>query len=177
MLISLAPEASITTIWHLASRAMPEFKYSLDGGVPKITSGGWAKEFTIHPPPVSKGLAGVHMFLNPGASRELRCHAIGAEWACISPPAPSAATPSKRPRRPASLGAAMVCCCWNLVMALSSMPVKRGRMSRISLDERVEKSSRSFAGGWFGAAPRWQSSPIISSAYPQPSWCLSNSFR
>ena len=48
--------------------AMPEFKYSLDGGVPKITSGGWAKESTLHQLPVSKGIAGVHMFLNPGAS-------------------------------------------------------------------------------------------------------------
>ena len=25
--------------------AMPNFKYSLDGSIPKITSGGWAKEF------------------------------------------------------------------------------------------------------------------------------------
>jgi oxalate decarboxylase len=63
--------------------AMPEFKYSLDGGVPKITSGGWAKESTLHQLPVSKGLAGVHMFLNPGASRELHWHAIAAEWAFV----------------------------------------------------------------------------------------------
>jgi oxalate decarboxylase len=28
-----------------------------------------------------KGLAGVHMFLNPGGSRELHWHAIAAEWA------------------------------------------------------------------------------------------------
>jgi oxalate decarboxylase len=63
--------------------AMPNFKYSLDGGVPKITSGGWAKESTIHQLPASKGIAGVHMFLNPGASRELHWHAIAAEWAFI----------------------------------------------------------------------------------------------
>jgi oxalate decarboxylase len=63
--------------------AMPDFKYSLDGGAPKITSGGWAKESTVHQLPVSKGIAGVHMFLNPGASRELHWHAIAAEWAYV----------------------------------------------------------------------------------------------
>ena len=63
--------------------AMPEFKYSLDGNVPKITSGGWAKESTVHQLPVSKGIAGVHMFLDPGASRELHWHAIAAEWAFV----------------------------------------------------------------------------------------------
>ena len=62
---------------------MPDFKYSLDGSVPKITSGGWAKESTLHQLPVSKGIAGVHMFLNPGASRELHWHAIAAEWAFV----------------------------------------------------------------------------------------------
>jgi oxalate decarboxylase len=63
--------------------AMPNFVYSLDGNDPKITSGGWAKESTIHQLPVSTGIAGVHMFLNPGASRELHWHAIAAEWAFV----------------------------------------------------------------------------------------------
>jgi oxalate decarboxylase len=63
--------------------AMPNFKYSLDGNDPKITSGGWAKESTVHQLPISKGIAGVHMFLNPGASRELHWHAIAAEWAFV----------------------------------------------------------------------------------------------
>lgn len=63
--------------------AMPEFRYSLDGSRPKITSGGWAKEATVHQFPISKGIAGVHMFLDPGASRELHWHAIAAEWAFV----------------------------------------------------------------------------------------------
>jgi oxalate decarboxylase len=63
--------------------AMPEFTYSLDGGRPKVTSGGWAKEATVEQLPISKGIAGVHMFLDPGASRELHWHAIAAEWAFI----------------------------------------------------------------------------------------------
>jgi oxalate decarboxylase len=63
--------------------AMPDFKYSLDGNRPKITTGGWAKEATVHQFPISKGIAGVHMFLDPGASRELHWHAIAAEWAFV----------------------------------------------------------------------------------------------
>lgn len=63
--------------------AMPEFRYSLDGSRPKVTSGGWAKEATVHQFPISKGIAGVHMFLDPGASRELHWHAIAAEWAFV----------------------------------------------------------------------------------------------
>ncbi len=60
---------------------MPDFKFSIDGNKPKVTSGGWAKEATVHQFPISKGIAGVHMYLNPGASRELHWHAIAAEWA------------------------------------------------------------------------------------------------
>jgi oxalate decarboxylase len=77
--VQLPPGAKVAVHDAKDIEAMPEFKYSLDGGVPKITSGGWAKESTIHQLPVSKGLAGVHMFLNPGASRELHWHAIAAE--------------------------------------------------------------------------------------------------
>ncbi|OAI23742.1 oxalate decarboxylase [Methylosinus sp. R-45379] len=63
--------------------AMPDFKFSLDGNKPKVTSGGWAKEATVHQFPISKGIAGVHMYLEPGASRELHWHAIAAEWAFV----------------------------------------------------------------------------------------------
>jgi len=62
---------------------MPDFRFSLDGNKPKVTSGGWAKEATVHQFPISKGIAGVHMFLDPGASRELHWHAIAAEWAFV----------------------------------------------------------------------------------------------
>ena len=63
--------------------SIPDFRFSLDGNKPKVTSGGWAKEATVHQFPISKGIAGVHMYLNPGASRELHWHAIAAEWAFI----------------------------------------------------------------------------------------------
>jgi oxalate decarboxylase len=62
---------------------MPVFTCSLDGSKPKVTSGGWAKESTVHQLPIMTGLAGVHMFLNAGASRELHWHAIAAEWAYV----------------------------------------------------------------------------------------------
>src|SRR6202022_892637 len=45
---------------------MPDFRFWLDGSRPKVTSGGWAKEATVHQFPISKGIAGVHMFLDPG---------------------------------------------------------------------------------------------------------------
>jgi oxalate decarboxylase len=81
--VQLPPGAKVASHDPKDIEAMPEFKYALDGGVPKITSGGWAKESTIHQLPASKGIAGVHMFLNPGASRELHWHAIAAEWAFV----------------------------------------------------------------------------------------------
>jgi oxalate decarboxylase len=62
---------------------MPDFRFSLDGTSPKVTSGGWAKEATVHQFPISRGIAGVHMFLEPGASRELHWHANAAEWAYV----------------------------------------------------------------------------------------------
>src|SRR5215467_14502638 len=81
--LQLPPGAKVAYHDPKDIEAMPNFKYSLDGGEPKITSGGWAKESTVHQLPVSKGIAGVHMFLNPGASRELHWHAIAAEWAYV----------------------------------------------------------------------------------------------
>ena len=63
--------------------AMEPYTISLDGSAPKITSGGWAKEATAHQLKIAKGIAGVHMFLEPGASRELHWHAIAAEWAYV----------------------------------------------------------------------------------------------
>src|SRR5262249_59202905 len=46
--VQLPPGAKVAYHDPKDIAAMPEFKYSLDGGVPKITSGGWAKESTIH---------------------------------------------------------------------------------------------------------------------------------
>ena len=77
--------AGATVAYHDPAdvQAMPPFVRSLDGSAPKVTSGGWAKESTEHQMPLMKGIAGVHMFLNPGSSRELHWHAIAAEWAYV----------------------------------------------------------------------------------------------
>src|SRR5205823_4457051 len=77
-----------TVVHHEPGEAepIPDIRYSLDGATPKVTSGGWAKEATVRQFPISKGLAGVHMYLvylEPGASRELHWHAIAAEWAFV----------------------------------------------------------------------------------------------
>ena len=45
--------------------------------------GGSARQATVKELPVSKGLAGVSMRLNPGGIRELHWHAIAAEWAFV----------------------------------------------------------------------------------------------
>jgi oxalate decarboxylase len=61
----------------------PDFRFSLDSNRPKVTSGGWANEAIVHQFPIREGIAGVHMFLDPGGSRELHWHAIAAEWAYV----------------------------------------------------------------------------------------------
>jgi oxalate decarboxylase len=81
--VQLPPGATVAYHDPKDVAAMPDFRFSLDGDIPKITSGGWAKEATVHHFPISKGIAGVHMFLDPGASRELHWHAIAAEWAFV----------------------------------------------------------------------------------------------
>src|SRR3954453_19432987 len=63
--------------------AMPDFRFSLAGHRPKNTPGAGAEEAPVHQLPISKTIAGVHMFLDPGASRELHWHAIAAEWAYV----------------------------------------------------------------------------------------------
>ncbi len=61
----------------------PEFRFALDQETPRVASGGWAKEGWAHRFPIARGIAGVHAFLNPGASRELHWHAAAAEWAIV----------------------------------------------------------------------------------------------
>src|SRR5260221_3731847 len=67
---------------HTAEPEM-SFKYGLDSSEPKLSSGGWAREATAHQFTISTEIAGVHMYLNAGASRELHWHAIAAEWAYV----------------------------------------------------------------------------------------------
>ena len=59
-----------------------KFTASLDGGPIKATSGGWARDITTRSLPIATGIAGAHLFLNPGGIREMHWH-DSAEWAYI----------------------------------------------------------------------------------------------
>ncbi|MBX3358067.1 MAG: cupin domain-containing protein [Phycisphaeraceae bacterium] len=70
----------------LAGADLPTFKYALEastGPGVKTISNSVGKEATVEQLPISKGLAGVSMVLEPGAMRELHWHATAAEWAFV----------------------------------------------------------------------------------------------
>jgi oxalate decarboxylase len=58
------------------------FTASLDKGPIKATSGGWAREITTRGLPLATDIAGAHLFLNAGGSREMHWH-NSAEWAYV----------------------------------------------------------------------------------------------
>lgn len=59
------------------------FTFPLDSNPPKATSGGWAREVTARHLPLATGIAGAHLFLNPGGAREMHWHGTAAEWAYV----------------------------------------------------------------------------------------------
>lgn len=67
----------------LAEDELPTFKFALEKSKGKVIGGSYGKEATVKQLPVSKGLAGVSMKLEPGAMRELHWHATAAEWAFV----------------------------------------------------------------------------------------------
>jgi oxalate decarboxylase len=58
------------------------FTASLDKAPIKATSGGWAREITTRGLPIATAIAGAHLFMNAGGSREMHWH-NSAEWAFI----------------------------------------------------------------------------------------------
>ncbi|MFC0407270.1 cupin domain-containing protein [Roseomonas elaeocarpi] len=58
------------------------FSTSLDKAALKATSGGWAREVTSRQLPLATGIAGAHLFLNPGGAREMHWH-NSVEWAYV----------------------------------------------------------------------------------------------
>src|SRR5580700_12208512 len=58
------------------------FTASLDKGPIKATSGGWAREITTRGLPIATAIAGAHLFMNAGGSREMHWH-NSAEWAYV----------------------------------------------------------------------------------------------
>ncbi len=67
----------------LAGDELPTFKFELEKSQGKVIGGSSGKEATVKQLPISKGIAGVSMRLEPGAMRELHWHATAAEWAFV----------------------------------------------------------------------------------------------
>lgn len=62
---------------------LPAFSYPFHKNPLVIYDGGTTKQVGTYNFPVSKGMAGVYMTLEPGAIRELHWHANAAEWAYV----------------------------------------------------------------------------------------------
>ena len=67
----------------LSGKTLPTFKFALEKSKGKVIGGSSGKEATVEQLPISKGIAGVSMVLEPGAMRELHWHATAAEWAFV----------------------------------------------------------------------------------------------
>jgi oxalate decarboxylase len=67
----------------LSGKELPPFKYALEKSKGKVIGKSTAKEATVEEFPISKGIAGVSMGLEPGGMRELHWHASAAEWAFV----------------------------------------------------------------------------------------------
>jgi len=67
----------------LSGKELPTFKFALEQSRGKVDGGSFGKESTVEELPISKGIAGVSMRLEPGATRELHWHATAAEWAFV----------------------------------------------------------------------------------------------
>jgi oxalate decarboxylase len=62
---------------------LPTFRFALEQSEGKTLGGSYGKEATVKQLPISKGIAGVSMRLEPGVMRELHWHATAAEWAFV----------------------------------------------------------------------------------------------
>jgi oxalate decarboxylase len=67
----------------LSGQELPTFKFELEKSKGKVLGNSFGKEVTVEQLPISKGIAGVSMQLEPGVMRELHWHATAAEWAFV----------------------------------------------------------------------------------------------
>src|SRR4029079_7350889 len=67
----------------LAGKELPEFTFALEKSEGKVIGGSFGKEVTVAQLPISKGIAGVLMQIEPGVMREMHWHATAAEWAYV----------------------------------------------------------------------------------------------
>lgn len=78
----VAPSEKFMTLVPRKSGEPVVFAASLDKAPIKATSGGWAREITTRSLPLATGIAGAHLFINAGGSREMHWH-NSAEWAYV----------------------------------------------------------------------------------------------
>src|SRR4051794_36343497 len=67
----------------LSGKDLPTFKFALEKSKAKVIGGSTARGANVEQLPISRGIAGVSMGLEPGAMRELHWHATAAEWAYV----------------------------------------------------------------------------------------------
>src|SRR5689334_23466910 len=67
----------------LSGKELPTFKFALEKSKGRVIGKNTAKEASVEELPISKGIAGVSMGLEPGGMRELHWHATAAEWAFV----------------------------------------------------------------------------------------------
>lgn len=67
----------------LSKEELPNFKFELEKSTGRVDGGSFGKEATVEQLPISTGIAGVSMRLEPGVARELHWHATAAEWAFV----------------------------------------------------------------------------------------------
>ena len=67
----------------MSGKELPTFKFELEKSEGRVLGNSFGKEVTVEQLPISKGIAGVSMQLEPGVMRELHWHATAAEWAFV----------------------------------------------------------------------------------------------
>src|SRR5947209_762105 len=67
----------------LSGTELPSFKFALERSTARASGNNTAREASVRQLPISKGIAGVSMGLEPGGMRELHWHATAAEWAFV----------------------------------------------------------------------------------------------
>ena len=67
----------------LSGKELPTFKFEWKSPPARSSASSVGKEATVAQLPISKGIAGVSMTLEPGVMRELHWHATAAEWAFV----------------------------------------------------------------------------------------------
>src|SRR3954452_15654995 len=67
----------------VSGKELPTFTFALEKSRAKVIGKSTAREATVEQLPISRGIAGVSMQLEPGAMRELHWHATAAEWAFV----------------------------------------------------------------------------------------------